>query len=274
MRWAWAGLIIVAVGCGDDDRAGTRPSTDAGGSDASMSDFGPPMMCETEADCDDGFDCTLDGCGVGGVCRHDPLSERCDDGLTCVPGQGCVDACTTDDDCQDGSFCNGIEQCMRGSCFPGRAADCDDGNSCTVDECSTASNGCVYEIADGCDAGLSPADGGMPPVDFDPLEHYDGRFLVAPAPSLGCPPASYSFGQITMTRTASELTVTADRFTLTQAPPPTGADFDVMGTDGNCPSVRLQGSFMNSNQLEATWNASCSGFCGSQTREIFGERVE
>jgi len=267
-------LVVVVLGCGDDDRTGTRPPTDAGGSDATMSDFGPPMTCETEADCDDGIDCTLDGCGVGGICRHDPLSERCDDDLTCTATAGCIDACTSDDDCQDGSFCNGIEQCMRGSCFPGRAADCDDGNACTIDECSTASNGCVYEIADGCDAGLSPRDGGMPPVDFDPSVHYDGRFLVAPAPSLGCPPASYSFGEITMSRTATELTVMAGRFTLIQAPPPTGAAFDVMGTDGNCPTVRLQGMFMNSNQLEATWNATCGGFCGSQTREIFGERVE
>ncbi|HJL31935.1 MAG TPA: hypothetical protein RMI62_22825, partial [Polyangiaceae bacterium LLY-WYZ-15_(1-7)] len=59
---------------------------------------------------------------------------------------------------------------------------------------------------------------------------------------------------------------------LTQSPAPTTADFDVSGTDGSCPTVRLSGSFTNSNQFDATWMASCSGFCGSQTNMIFGER--
>ena len=63
--------------------------------------------------CDDGNDCTIDQCQVG-ECLFEPTT-----GNACVDG----DACTHDDQCQEG-VCTGI------------AFDCDDGDPCTVDSCA------------------------------------------------------------------------------------------------------------------------------------------
>src|SRR5439155_1451647 len=71
-------------------------------------------------DCDDGNECTTDGCDRSQGCWHTSNSLSCDDG----------DACTMGDTCADGA------------CVGGRARDCDDGNGCTTDSCDR-SWGCV-----------------------------------------------------------------------------------------------------------------------------------
>ena len=120
-----------------------------------------------------------------------------------------------------------------------------------------------------------PADGGPPAVPFDATMHYTGRFLVAPSPSLGCPPASYAFGEITVSNDGTTLTIQADRFSMTQSPMPTDGNFNVSSNaDANCNPVSLSGSFSDSNSFTATWQATCGGFCGSQNRSIFGQRAE
>jgi hypothetical protein len=93
--------------------------------------------------------------------------------------------CGTDEDCNDGVFCNGIEVCDQGTCVGGPALD--DGLACTLDICDedtdtidhvpqdsrcndgNACNGVeVCDVNDGCQPGDSP-----PPVvvydngDFD-----------------------------------------------------------------------------------------------------------
>ncbi|MFT5355829.1 MAG: hypothetical protein ACI9KE_003048 [Polyangiales bacterium] len=270
-RW----LVILAIGlagCGDDDRTtadggatDTRPESDVGGEDSGS--------CTSDPECDDGFECTLDSCGVGGVCRYDTLDERCGAGETCTM-MGCSAGCTEDMDCQNGTYCDGEERCVGGSCFPAqRAIDCDDGNECTDDVCSNAVSGCQYSSAAGCDAGVVSGDGGAPPGPFDPGVHYAGSFLVAPAPSLGCPPASYAIGSLTFRVVDDTLEITAGRFRLTQTPVPTGAEFNATSTaDSQCSAVSLAGMFSNSDQLSAQWNAACGGICGSQSNDIVGER--
>lgn len=42
--------------------------------------------------------------------------------------------CTIDDDCDDGTFCNGVETCVMGACVAG-SDPCDDGIDCTLDAC-------------------------------------------------------------------------------------------------------------------------------------------
>lgn len=53
-------------------------------------------------------------------------------------------SCTDDADCDDGSYCTGVESCVAGTCFAGTAVSCNDGFSCTTDSCNEASDGCVF----------------------------------------------------------------------------------------------------------------------------------
>ncbi len=278
--WIGACALLLCLGaCGDDTR---RPPTDSAvprdtnegdtqtGADADT-DAG---QCDDDGDCDDGHDCTLDRCGVGGVCAHDALSERCEAGETCSPTAGCISSCDDDAQCQNGSFCDGRERCVAGSCFAAtRPVDCDDGNMCTVDSCDDTAGGCAYEPAAGCDAGVPVTDAGTRP--FDPSRDYDGTFLVAPAPSLGCPPASYAVDRLMFRVDGDTLVVMADRFRLTQSPVPTGASFNVSSTaDGSCSTVSLSGMFESANLLSAAWSATCGVTCGTQNRDLVGERTD
>lgn len=65
-------------------------------------------------------------------------------------------SCLTNDDCDDGLFCNGAETCgPDGECVQGQAPVIDDGVGCTVDACNEATAE-VTHIADDsrCDDGL------------------------------------------------------------------------------------------------------------------------
>lgn len=138
--------------------------------------------------CADAVGCTVDVCDEAlDRCAHTPDDRRCDDGrfcdgaercdaaLGCLAGTAptCDDgvACTSDscdsvtdrcenaaDDslCDDGQFCNGMEQCdaARG-CRPGPVVDCDDGLACTLDSCDDAAGQCEHRADDArCDNGL------------------------------------------------------------------------------------------------------------------------
>ncbi len=268
---------FAAAGCGDD----SRPATDTGPRvDTTVTDTGrdAPMGCSGDPDCDDGHDCTIDMCGVGGICRHTPLDERCDDGEMCSLERGCSSGCIDDMDCDDGDFCNGTDRCIAGDCFFVAEADCNDGNECTIDMCSTEVNGCVYETAEGCDAGVIGTDARVPEP-FDPDLHFEGTFILIDAPSLGCDPSSYRVSDITFTIVGDDLRATGDRFTLMESPRPDTAAFDVRGSDASCTSVRLQGEFIDSDTFNATWTAGpCRGAltptgCNSQTISVFGQRI-
>ena len=141
--------------------------------------------------CEDGIDCTLDECGVGGMCTHTPLDEICDDAKFCNgedfcdPMAGClagsppdlddgepctIDLCDEAQDkavhlpaegaCDDGNACTLGDLCSGGECLPGSfPPDCDDGNPCTSDGCEPES-GCVYEpLEAACDDGDACTDG-------------------------------------------------------------------------------------------------------------------
>src|SRR5206468_3720797 len=93
--------------------------------------------------CDDGNECTTDGCDRSQGCWHTSNSLSCDDG----------DACTMGDTCADGA------------CVGGRARDCDDGNGCTTDSCDR-SWGCMHspnslpcDDGDACTVGDTCTDG-------------------------------------------------------------------------------------------------------------------
>jgi len=148
---AWPSLVLAMValiGCaGGSDTRGDASAT----------------TCTNDIQCDDGFDCTIDTCGVGNTCVYDTIDERCEMGQTCEPGRGCVatSSCASDDDCDDafpcttdtcgvGGICNHRtvdERCPMGQtcdvdmgCIEpagcGSADECDDGVECTNDTCS------------------------------------------------------------------------------------------------------------------------------------------
>src|SRR5688500_7687085 len=56
--------------------------------------------------------------------------------------------CAGDEECDDGVFCNGPEQCLERRCEMGAAPDCDDGDACTLDRCSEETRACVHAPPD------------------------------------------------------------------------------------------------------------------------------
>ncbi len=65
--------------------------------------------------------------------------------------------CTPPADCDDGLFCNGVEDCVGETfhCVPGTPVDCDDGIACTDDSCNEDTDSCDNIANDAnCDDGL------------------------------------------------------------------------------------------------------------------------
>lgn len=77
--------------------------------------------------CQDDNQCTVDYCGVGGICEY-------------YAAEGIV--------CDDGNPCTRGDYCTGGDCVPAGATDCSDQNPCTLDYCISAS-GCVHEAVAG-----------------------------------------------------------------------------------------------------------------------------
>jgi hypothetical protein len=112
-----------------------------------------PMECST--DCSDGVECTVDRCD-GTVCVNERDSSSCEDSERCDMLLGCVDgSCTTDETCDDGLACNGVETCGAGRCEEGAPVVCDDGLECTIDRCDDATGACRSETNGAlCDDGV------------------------------------------------------------------------------------------------------------------------
>jgi hypothetical protein len=138
-------------------------------------------LCLTAADCDDGLDCTIDGCTVAtGECTH---LATCDDGNPCTDdlctASGCINVNNTAA-CNDGNGCTMNDKCSGGVCAGGVPAVCDDGLTCTFDACSTTlgcvnlpacndHNPCTIDLCDevnGCSNTVAP--NGTPCPDGNP----------------------------------------------------------------------------------------------------------
>ncbi len=164
----------AAGGCGSGEVHGAGPSGDGVGGAAD--DWRDSASCTTDSDCDDGLycngsekcdqgfcragtvvvcadriDCTRDACNeTNDQCEHTPNHAACDEGL-CDAANGCGEgqACDADDDCYDDIFCNGAERCGGdGTCIRGELVACDDGNDCTVDQCSEEGRVCTHDMRD------------------------------------------------------------------------------------------------------------------------------
>jgi hypothetical protein len=92
----------------------------------------PCRVCDTDAECSDGNQCTTDTCPAdGSACLHAPRTGTCTDNNACTVGDACAD----------------------GVCVPGPAPNCADGTTCTIDSC-LSTTGCInFPIAGTCDDG-------------------------------------------------------------------------------------------------------------------------
>lgn len=125
--------------------------------------------CCSAVECDDNVGCTVDTCtGARLACTNTPSDSLCRAGEVCSADHGCSQQV----ECQDAGDCqqNGCGRCEQGvckyDCPVGKSccehsnscalccgdAACDDGISCTVDQCGSA--GCTHTASDfSCTAG-------------------------------------------------------------------------------------------------------------------------
>jgi len=138
-------------------------------------EFGSACVeCLANEDCDDdGLFCTRATCVPDThECVHQPDDSRCDNGAFCdgpercngatgqclagadpCPGlAGCDEAndrctpavCTSNPQCSDNIFCNGVEICQAGTCVPGAPVNCAGMNTaCRVGVCNEAADMCT-----------------------------------------------------------------------------------------------------------------------------------
>ncbi len=116
----------------------------------------PPPECTTNSDCDDGLNCNGHEMCVGGNCI--PGSNPCSEGQTCDETDGCITPppspeCTTNSDCDDIMFCNGVETCVSGTCMSG-APPCS-----AVETCDELFNECVSPLPPDCVTNVDCSDG-------------------------------------------------------------------------------------------------------------------
>lgn len=136
-----------------------------------------PEGCKTDGDCDDGRSCTDDRCAAG-ACIHLPVDARCPaigscgigvclgdevadtigcgarpDASKCATNEGCSQTfactplparCTVDEDCGDGSLCDGVERCVGGACVHGERTTCLARDACHHARCKSRSLGDPY----------------------------------------------------------------------------------------------------------------------------------
>ena len=154
-------------GCEDGDACSLDDTCDEAGA----------CLAGAALDCDDGQDCTVDGCDPVSGCLstnaasgadcddHDActVGDRCDGSGGCVSGaaltcddgeictanhcdalDGCVVTPRTGEPCDDGNACTTQDACDEaGACAMGVALACHDDDACTLDGCDPGS-GCVF----------------------------------------------------------------------------------------------------------------------------------
>ncbi|GAB4196906.1 MAG: hypothetical protein OHK0013_04540 [Sandaracinaceae bacterium] len=221
----------------------TRPTCDP-----AMGCVAGTSRCRSNPDCDDGVACTVDVCAAGGTCMRTPVNSMCNTaaGEVCT-STGCrvPMTCTTDEDCQDGNFCNGRERCIPElGCQPATMMPrCDDGQACTRDSCDPAM-GCVYT----CDASMP---GCMCGGEIDCV----GRFALTPVPADSC-----ASGMVDYSLGAIEIAIAGGQAFVDPIAPSRASFGTLTDTSASCPRVtaqaRVEGAVPEVFTLDVTFESS------------------
>ncbi|MBI5491003.1 MAG: putative metal-binding motif-containing protein [Deltaproteobacteria bacterium] len=173
--WLLAGLVAGAAGCSGDS---SNPADDAGVRDEGGA--------EGDVEPEGGGDADADADSDGVADADDGDAREVLDG-----------PCTTHDQCQDDSWCNGAERCEEGICISGDDP-CDDGVECTVDSCEEDSDRCFHTgddslcqdllacngeeqcLAAGCAPGTSPSCADTSPCTIDTCDEARGGCVHDP----------------------------------------------------------------------------------------------
>jgi hypothetical protein len=136
----WTGFLAACAAAGSCSLALDLDALKAG----SETDSGPPP-CGSAADCDDAVDCTVDVCEADGSCTHVPDNSTCGYLEVCDAVDGCVptgDECMVPADCDDGVTCT-ADDCQNGHCVSDPIPDsCENPNPCIEsEECAPGAEG-------------------------------------------------------------------------------------------------------------------------------------
>jgi hypothetical protein len=142
-------LCTVNDSCGGGECTGGVPLDCDDGNPCTNDSCNPLVGClhaTNAGECDDSDPCTVGDSCSGGACVG-ALPLECDDGNpctndVCLPMAGCSQT-NNQNPCNDGSKCTIDDKCSLGSCIPGAAVSCHDGNPCTDDSCHPQ-EGCVH----------------------------------------------------------------------------------------------------------------------------------
>jgi hypothetical protein len=243
------------------------------------------MRCTSSAQCDDSVECTADACNAGGMCEHTPIDSLCDEeaGERCT-ATGCFASrtCTTEEECQDGNFCNGRERCIPelGCMAATTMPRCDDMDACTVDTCEPAT-GCTYT----CDRAM-PACMCMGAIDCV------GRFRLSETLFNACVDDGMGMNQVDYNITAVDIAIVAGQTIVTPVAPDRAHFGTLSDASASCPSVMavatvsggvterytLDVTFTDSDHFTGTFNASLGGVgallgCTEGSIAVSGTRV-
>jgi hypothetical protein len=141
------------------------------------SDCDSPLVCKAGScvyECNQNIDCS------GGLCC---FQHKCVTGSVCTPDGGPPDGggfeggapCVTNNECDDGLWCNGPEWCALGKCAPALDTPCNSHSSCIQDMCAEATKTCSSIVLAAQDADqdtyLDLACGGQDCDDTDPARY-------------------------------------------------------------------------------------------------------
>ncbi|MCA9582583.1 MAG: pre-peptidase C-terminal domain-containing protein, partial [Myxococcales bacterium] len=140
-------LGVLCIACGEP----TEKVGDGGADGGEGGVVLPPgaIPCQEDADCADNIECTKHQCNDLGYCVITADVSVCDDGI----------------------YCNGVEQCdPEKGCVISTVDACSDGDICTLDECDEAEKKCIYSPRDQDGDGEADwhCDNGTDCDDFDP----------------------------------------------------------------------------------------------------------
>lgn len=242
-----------------------------------------PGSCTTSAECDDAIACTIDTCGVAGTCTRTPMDALCGTGMMCNATTGCFMPmpCTVDEDCADGTFCNGRERCMpEFGCVPPTAPPaCSDTNPCTINHrCDATTDMCVAD----CDRGTPSC--ASDPICAAPPVSCIGSFRITPAPGRACILGdSFNVGTVTFSYDGFVLTVTPAStgmgWTMDDVMAPACPDFVATGTvPGMCNEIyTLRGTFTDDDNFTGFFDQTFEGDClicgGTDSTPVTGTRI-